>query len=52
MLVSISQSVVSLKVTGINNYNLKNELHGLIILENTGMNRIGTSIECYLIYAK
>lgn len=41
-----------LKVTDVNSYNLKNELHGLIILRSTTMNRIGTSIECYLKYAK
>lgn len=41
-----------LKVTDVNSYNLENELHGLIILRSTAMNRIGTSIEYYLKYAK
>jgi len=40
MLINISQSIISLKVTGVNYYNLKNKLHGLIILENIRMNRI------------
>lgn len=49
---SIFPKVLFLKVTDVNNYILKNELHGLIILRSTTMNRIGTSIECYLKCAK
>lgn len=37
---SVFPKVLFPKVTGVNSYNLKNELHGLIILENSRMNRL------------